>query len=171
MTTTTKTETHLYTTRIDIPEGTRTKTIQLLNGTLAAALDIWTQTKQAHWNVKGKDFYQLHLLFDDIAEVLYPHIDLIAERITSLGGVAHGTARNAASNSILPEYPNTEKMAEEDHINALADRLAAYAKHVREGAKKTDEWEEQDSNDLYIEISRAVDQKLWFLEAHLQRHR
>src|SRR5476651_619077 len=101
MTTTTKTETHLYTTRIDIPEGTRTKTIQLLNGTLAAALDIWSQTKQAHWNVKGKDFYQLHLLFDDIAEVLYPHIDLIAERITSLGGVAHGTARNSAKNSVL----------------------------------------------------------------------
>jgi starvation-inducible DNA-binding protein len=169
--TTKELSTHLYTTRIDIPETTRTKTIQLLNSTLAASLDIWTQTKQAHWNVKGKDFYQLHLLFDDIADVLYPHIDLIAERITALGGVAHGTARESAKHSLLQEYPDTEKMAEEDHINALADRLAAYAKHLRESAGKCSDWNEQDANDLYIEISREVDKKLWFLEAHLQRHR
>ena len=171
MTSTKELSTHLYTTRIDIPESTRVKTIELLNSTLAASLDIWSQTKQAHWNVKGKDFYQLHLLFDDIADVLYPHIDLIAERITSLGGVAHGTARNSAKNSPLTEYPDTEKMTEEDHLNALADRLAAYAKHVREAAGKASDWNEQDANDLYIEISREVDKKLWFVEAHLQRHR
>jgi starvation-inducible DNA-binding protein len=169
--TTAKQEIHLYTTRIDIAESTRTKTIELLNSTLAAALDIWTQSKQAHWNVKGKDFYQLHLLFDDIAGVLYEHIDLIAERITALGGVAHGTAREAAKNSFLQEYPNTEKMTEEDHLNALAERLAAYAKHLRDAGSKTSEWSEQDTNDLYIEVSREVDKKLWFVEAHLQRHR
>ncbi|HEY9680732.1 MAG TPA: DNA starvation/stationary phase protection protein Dps [Oculatellaceae cyanobacterium] len=163
--------THSYTTRIDIPENTRTQAIALLNTTLAASLDIWSQTKQAHWNVKGKDFYQLHLLFDDVADALYPHIDLIAERITALGGVAHGTVRNSAKNSLLQEYPDTEKMAEEDHLNALADRLAAYAKHVRESASKASDWNEQDTNDLYIEISREVDKKLWFIEAHLQRHR
>ena len=171
MTTSTKQATHLYTTRIDIPEGTRSKTIQLLNSTLAAALDIWSQTKQAHWNVKGNHFYQYHLLFDDVAGVLYEHIDLIAERITVLGGVAHGTARNSGANSFLPEYPNTEKMSEEDHINAVADRLAAYAKHLREGMSKADEWGDLDTNDLYVEISRAVDKKLWFVEAHVQHHR
>lgn len=171
MTSTKERATHLYTTRIDIPEATRTKTIQLLNSTLAASLDIWSQSKQAHWNVKGKDFYQLHLLFDDIASVLYEHIDTIAERITVLGGVAHGTARDSAKNSELPEYPDTEKMTEEDHLNALADRLAAYAKHLREGISKTSDWEEQDTSDLYTGISREVDKKLWFVEAHLQRHR
>jgi len=171
MTATKQLETHIYTTRIDIPEATRSKTIQLLNGTLAAALDIWSQVKQAHWNVKGKDFYQVHLLFDDVADALYEHIDTIAERITSLGGVAHGTARDAAANSFLPDYPDTEKMNEEAHINAVADRLAAYAKHIREGISKTAELNDQSTNDLYIEISREVDKKLWFVEAHLQRHR
>jgi starvation-inducible DNA-binding protein len=172
MTTTTKEQvTHLYTTRIDIPEATRSKVIQQLNTTLAASLDIWSQTKQAHWNVKGKDFYQLHLLFDDIAGVLYEHIDLIAERITALGGVAHGTARQSAKGSPLTEYPDTEKMSEDDHLNALADRLAAYAKHLREGIAKCDELDDQDSNDLYVQISREVDKKLWFVEAHMQRHR
>jgi starvation-inducible DNA-binding protein len=171
MSTTKEATTHLYTTRTDIPETTRVKTIQLLNGTLAAALDIWSQSKQAHWNVKGKDFYQLHLLFDDVASALYEHIDTIAERITSLGGVANGTARQSAKNSVLTEYPDTEKMTEEDHLNALADRLAMYAKHLREAMNKTSEWNEQDTNDLYVEVSREVDKKLWFLEAHLQRHR
>lgn len=162
-------QTHMYQTRNDIPEATRAKTADLLNGTLAAALDIWTQTKQAHWNVKGKDFYQLHLLFDDIAGVLYEHIDLIAERVTALGGVAHGTARQSAAKTFLPDYPDTENMNEEAHLNAVAERLAAYGKHLREGIAKTSEWNEQDSNDLYIEISREVDKKLWFVEAHLQR--
>jgi starvation-inducible DNA-binding protein len=170
MTTTKEQRTHMYTTRIDIPESLRAKTIELLNETLAASLDMWSQTKQAHWNVKGKNFYQVHLLFDDIAEVLYPHIDEIAERITALGGVAHGTVKDSAKNSILPEYPNTEKMNEEDHLIAIADRLAAYGKHVRQAVAKTSEWEEQDTNDLLIAISREVDKKLWFIEAHLQKH-
>lgn len=164
-------EAHLYTTRIDIPENVRAKVIQLLNSSLAATFDAWSQIKQAHWNVKGKDFYQLHLLFDDVAAVLYEPIDTIAERITALGGVAHGTARNAAAASILPEYPNTEKMKEEDHINAVADRLAAYGKHIREAIDKASDWNDQGTNDMYVQISREVDKKLWFIEAHLQHHR
>ncbi len=164
-----QTTAHLYTSRIDIPESTRAKVVELLNETLAACLDAWTQAKQAHWNVKGKDFYQLHLLFDDVAAALYEPIDTIAERITALGGIAHGTVRNSAENSLLPEYPNTEKMNEEDHLNALADRLAKFGKHVREGIAKSSEWNDQDTNDLYIEISREVDKKLWFIESHLQK--
>ena len=161
-------ETHLYKTRIDLPESARIKSIELMNQSLAASLDIWTQTKQAHWNVKGKDFYQLHLLFDDVAGVLYEHIDLIAERITTLGGIANGTARQSAAKSFLPEYPNTETMNEEAHINAVADRLAAYAKHLREAIDKADSWDDQDTNDMYVGISKEVDKKLWFVEAHLQ---
>jgi len=50
-----------------------------------------TQAKIAHWNVKGEDLYQLHLLFDSIAEHVEDAIDLIAERVTALGGRANGT--------------------------------------------------------------------------------
>jgi len=86
----------LYSTRIDIPEMLRTQVIELLNQTLASTLDLKTQVKQAHWNVKGKDFYQLHELFDEIAAEVEEFIDLVAERITALGGYALGTARIAA---------------------------------------------------------------------------
>lgn len=88
-----------FATRIDIPQSTRTECCQLLNTSLAATLDLWTQLKQAHWNVKGPNFYQLHLLFDALATSVYEYIDLIAERITALAGVANGTARQAAHES------------------------------------------------------------------------
>jgi starvation-inducible DNA-binding protein len=157
----------MYTTSIDIPETTRKVEIELLNKTLASTLDLWSQIKQAHWNVKGMNFYQLHILFDEIAKVVYEYIDMVAERVTALGGEAHGTVRHSANKSILPEYPALP-ISEKDHIIALAERLAAYGKHIREGIAKTNELNEPTTNDLYIEISREIDAKLWFIEAHLQ---
>ncbi len=154
-------------TRSDIPRTTRTACCQLLNISLAATLDLWTQLKQAHWNVKGQNFYQLHLLFDELATTTYEFIDEIAERITALAGFAQGTARQSAQNSFLPEYPSLP-ISEKEHIQAVAERLAAYVKHIREGIAKTDQLDDQATNDLYIEIARAIDQKLWFVEAHLQ---
>ncbi|AVH62597.1 DNA starvation/stationary phase protection protein Dps [Nostoc sp. 'Peltigera membranacea cyanobiont' N6] len=157
----------LYPTRIDIPAEARVQIVVLLNQTLAATSDLKTQAKQAHWNVKGTDFYQLHLLFDELAGELEAYIDLVAERITALGGYAFGTARAAASNSILPEYP-LDVLDGKDHVTALADRYALYAKHLRDAIAKTDELDDLDTADLYTEISRTIDKRLWFLEAHLQ---
>jgi starvation-inducible DNA-binding protein len=160
-------ESHLYPTRIDIPLEVRSQIISLLNQTLAATLDLKTQTKQAHWNVKGTDFYQLHELFDVIAGELEEYVDLVAERITTLGGYALGTARIAASNSILPEYP-LDILDGKEHITALADRFASYGKHLRAAIATTSELGDADTSDLYTEISRNIDKRLWFLEAHLQ---
>ena len=156
----------MYSTRIDLPSNVREEIIGTLNKTLAATLDLKTQTKQAHWNVKGMDFYQLHELFDEMAGELEEYVDMVAERITALGGTALGTARIAASDSILPEYP-LDAVTGADHVTALADRFAAYAKHVREAIDTTDDLGDADTADLYTEISRTIDKRLWFLEAHL----
>ncbi len=156
-----------YATRIDIPKKIRADIIILLNQSLATSLDLKTQIKQAHWNVKGSDFYSLHLLFDEIATEVEEFIDLIAERITTLGGYAMGTARIAAQQSELPEY-SFEAVNGTEHITALADRLAIYAKSLRQNIDRTDSLGDMDTNDLYVEISRAIDKRLWFLEAHLQ---
>ena len=156
----------LYPTRIDIAEEVRIKVIDLLNKTLAATLDLKTQTKQAHWNVKGTDFYQLHELFDEMAGELEEYVDMVAERVTALGGTALGTARMAASESILPEYP-LDAVGGMEHVTALAERYSAYGKHVREAIDTTDDLGDADTADLYTEISRTIDKRLWFLEAHL----
>ncbi len=156
----------MYPTRIDLAAEVREKTINILNQTLAATLDLKTQTKQAHWNVKGMDFYQLHELFDEIAGELEEYVDMVAERVTALGGTALGTARIAASESILPEY-NLDAVGGADHVTALADRFGTYAQHVREAIDSTEELGDADTADLYTEISRTIDKRLWFLEAHL----
>ncbi|NWF59027.1 MAG: DNA starvation/stationary phase protection protein Dps [Fischerella sp.] len=157
----------LYPSRIDIPADARTKIVELINQTLAATTDLKTQTKQAHWNVKGTDFYQLHELFDEIADELEEFIDMFAERITALGGYACGTVRMAAASSILPEYP-TDILDGMEHVTALAERFAPYAKHIRQAIDTTDNLGDADTADLYTEVSRTIDKRLWFLEAHLQ---
>ncbi len=161
-----KSNRRFYPTRIDLPQDVRSQVTEILNQTLAATLDLKTQTKQAHWNVKGMDFYQLHELFDEMAGELEEYVDMVAERVTALGGTAMGTARIAAAESILPEY-DLEAVTGEEHVTALAERFAAYAKHVRESIDATDDLGDADTADLYTEVSRTVDKRLWFLEAHL----
>jgi starvation-inducible DNA-binding protein len=159
--------TELHETRIDIAEGARGKLVDLLNRQLADTTDLFTQVKYAHWNVKGTDFIQLHLLFDDIATNLLGFSDLIAERATTLGGSAAGTARQAAAASTLPEYP-TDAVDGMDAVRALADRVAAYAASTRRAMDESDDLGDTSTNDLFTEVSRQVDKDLWFLEAHLQ---
>jgi starvation-inducible DNA-binding protein len=156
-----------HSTRIDLPLETRSQIVDLLNQTLADTLDLKTQVKQAHWNVKGMNFYQLHELFDAIATELEEYVDMVAERAITLGGVAFGTARVAAERSKLPEYP-LEIFDGKDHVEALATRLALYAKSVRQNIDAANSLEDADTADLYTEVSRAIDKRLWFLEAHLQ---
>lgn len=159
-------KTRFYPTRIDLPLETRTQVVEVLSQTLPTTLDLKTQVKQAHWNVKGLDFYQLHELFDAMAGELEEYVDMVAERITALGATAMGTARLAAKESILPEYPY-DIASGVDHITALAERYALYASHLRSAIDRTDDLGDADTADLYTEISRAIDKRLWFLEAHL----
>jgi starvation-inducible DNA-binding protein len=160
--------THLFSTHIDLPMESREQLITLLNEHLADTFDLMSQTKQAHWNVKGKDFYQLHLLFDEIAGELADFVDLLAERATSLGGYATGTVRMAAENSALPEYP-TDITEGTEHVKALVERFGLYGSRIRIAIDAAINLGDQSTGDLYIEISRTVDKRLWFLEAHIQR--
>ena len=158
----------LHPTKNDLSESIRQKSIDCLNTTLAGTLDLKTHAKHAHWNVKGKDFYQLHELFDQLATELEAYIDLIAERITALGGTALGTVRSAANVSLLPEYPLGISQGQ-DHLRALAERYAILGKQVRESIDAADEAGDAGTADLYTEVSRGLDQRLWFVEAHLEQ--
>ena len=118
--------------------------------------------------MKGSDFIQLHLLYDQIAESVIEFVDTIAERATTLGGLALGTARMAAEASTLDEYP-LDAVDGMETVSVVADRLAAYGAAVRKAIDAAiDEFDDQDTGDLFIEVSRAIDKHLWFVEAHLQ---
>ncbi len=156
-----------FRTRIDIPPEAREKLIGLLNQQLADTLDLLSQTKHAHWNVKGSQFIQLHELFDDLAANLNEHLDTIAERVTALGGTALGTVRMSAHISRLSEYP-VDAIDGLQHVQALSDRFAHYAKTTRAAIDAADELGDLATADLFTEVVRDIDKHLWFLEAHLQ---
>lgn len=156
-----------FETLIAIPARNREQIIAVLNARLADSLDLYSQAKFAHWNVKGKDFYQVHLLFDSIAEHVEEGVDLIAERITALGGIANGTLRQATEASSLSEY-DLSASGSMDHVAALARQLAAVANAAREAIDQTDELEDKGTSDLFTEIVRTLDKDLYFLEAHLR---
>jgi starvation-inducible DNA-binding protein len=156
-----------FTTSVDIPAQTRAKVNVVLNQHLADSFDLMSQVKQAHWNVKGSDFWQLHKLFDELAERAAGWVDEFAERVTALGGYATGTVRMAAASSTLPEFP-TEITESMDYVRALAERLAAFTNSAREAIDQIDELGDADTADLFTEVSRCADKYLYFLEAHLQ---
>jgi starvation-inducible DNA-binding protein len=157
----------MHTTKNDLPEATRTKIVKLLNERLADSIDLQTQLKQAHWNVKGPNFIALHELFDKINEEVEDYVDDLAERVVQLGGTAIGTARAVAKQSVLAEYP-LQIVTGHDHVEAVSTALAAFGKLARAGISQAAELNDADTSDLFTEISRGTDKWLWFVEAHLQ---
>ena len=154
------------TTRIDVKPKLRDSMNALLNQQLADTVDLYSQVKQAHWNVKGTHFIALHELFDKLAEDLEGPVDDIAERITALGGVARGTARIAAQDSRLAEFPHG-RVDGLDAVALLADRYAALGASTRAAIETAGKQGDADTSDLFTGISRGLDKALWFLEAHL----
>jgi starvation-inducible DNA-binding protein len=157
----------LYPTKNDLPEDDRREAIALLNQRLADCIDLQTQCKQAHWNVKGPTFIALHKLFDEINEDVEEYVDLLAERVVQLGGIAEGTVGIVAERSNLAGYPLTISTGAE-HVAALSDTLAAFGRTVRLGIEEMNDLKDADSADILTEISRGVDKWLWFVEAHQQ---
>jgi starvation-inducible DNA-binding protein len=159
--------TRLYRTRNDLPWAARAEISDLLNQRVADCIDLQTQCKQAHWNVKGPSFIALHKLFDEINEEVEEYVDLIAERIVQLGGVAEGTARTVAERSTLDVYPLVTSSGPE-HVEALSRAVAGFARTVRLGIEEMNELGDADSADILTQISRGIDKWLWFVEAHHQ---
>lgn len=156
-----------YRTSIDLDGETRAQIISLLNQQLADTFDLYSQTKQAHWNVKGSQFIALHELYDKLAGSLIDHVDTIAERATAIGGTANGTARQSAAASRVQEYPE-EATGSESSLKALVERYAAVAASTRAAIDESGRLGDADTADLFTEVSRDLDKSLWFLEAHLQ---
>jgi starvation-inducible DNA-binding protein len=160
----------MFDTRNDLPARVREQVVELLNARLADSIDLGAQSKHAHWNVKGPNFIALHELFDKVAENLEEQIDTIAERITALGGRAHGTIAAVSRSSTLKPYPEeiVEGLA---HVEALSGALADYGAKLRSAIEAADRLGDADTADLFTGISRETDKFLWLLEAHLHAKR
>ncbi len=160
-------KTKLTHTRNSIPEKTRIEVSALLQERLADSIDLMMQAKQAHWNVKGPNFIALHELFDKVYTDTGVYVDLIAERIVQLGGIAQGTIRAAAKTSGMPEY-SLEISSGHKHVAELAHAIAFYGETIREAITLSTELEDASTADILTQVSRGADTNLWFVEAHEQ---
>jgi starvation-inducible DNA-binding protein len=148
-----------------LSETIRGQSIELLNKHLAASIDLHAQVKQAHWNVRGPSFIAVHELFDKVSEQVEVYSDMMAERAGGLGGTAHGTIQVAAARSFLVPYPHGIADAA-NHLFAVAAMLAAFGQSARTAISEAEKFGDTDTSDLFTEISRGIDQQLWFVEAH-----
>jgi starvation-inducible DNA-binding protein len=154
-------------TRNSLPEKTRREIAALLQERLTDSIDLMMQAKQAHWNVKGPNFIALHELFDKVFTDTVVYVDVIAERIVQLGGIAEGTARVAAKGSSLPEYP-LDAASGKKHVAALAHAIAFYGELIRKAIVLCSDLKDADTADIFTQVSRGADSNLWFVEAHEQ---
>jgi starvation-inducible DNA-binding protein len=157
----------MYPNRVALSDEIKKQVVEVMQQRLAEATDMYSQAKFAHWNVKGDNFYQLHLVFDHVAKVIGKQIDPIAERLTQLGGVANGTIRQAAITSKIPEYP-VETINGMDHVRALADALGHYCQELREASDKIDDIGDKPTSDFFNQLIVDAEEQLYFLESHLE---
>ncbi|MDT0575910.1 DNA starvation/stationary phase protection protein Dps [Croceicoccus sp. F390] len=148
-----------------LEEKAREKSIELLNARLLDCIDLTLAVKQAHWTIKGSSFIGLHELLDAIAERMRERSDTIAERSIILGGHTGGTAQGVTKGSQLEAYPQ-DITYQKDHVEALTKRFIAFGKNLRQSFEQADEAGDDDTADLFTEISRGIDKDAWFIGAH-----
>ena len=152
-------------TENDLADNTKKSSIALLNARVAEAIDLALVTKQAHWNMRGRQFIAVHEMMDGFRAQIDGHVDTMAERVVQLGGVALGTVQEVGKASQLSPYPtNIHKITE--HLEALITRYGAVANNIRQAIDEADEAGDAGTADILTQVSRDLDKALWFLEAH-----
>jgi starvation-inducible DNA-binding protein len=157
----------LRTLPIGLPDKAKTSSCEVLNEILSDSMVLYALYKKHHWLVAGPTFYQLHLLFDKHAEEQAEIIDLLAERVQSLGGIAVGDPRHAAELTTIPRPPDG---AEE--VAVMIDRtLRAHEtiiEKVRAGIATTEKSEDWGTNDVLMsDVLRRHELQVWFLSEHV----
>ena len=149
-----------------LSDKARRKVGEGLNNVLADGLDLHSQIKVAHWNIKGPHFAALHPLFETFAVALAGFTDEVAERAVTLGGMAFGTSRHVAKHSRLDEYPQ-ETTKDLDHVQLLAERFDIFLDSLREARALATKHEDDDTVDLLTSIIEAFEKNAWVLRATL----
>ena len=154
-----------FQSHVKLSDDAKTALVETLNDTLATTSDLRSQVKQAHWNIKGPQFFARHELFDALAARLTGHADSLAERAATLGGYAQGTIRLSAERSKLPEY-DLSAVDGRQHIQVLVERFADHAAFLRDAIGTAEVEADPVTEDLLTEVLRSAELDLWFLESH-----
>ncbi|HWG77746.1 MAG TPA: DNA starvation/stationary phase protection protein [Steroidobacteraceae bacterium] len=152
---------------IGLSHDARLYSSERLNQILADTQILHALYKKHHWLMRGATFNQLHLLLDKHAQEQLQLVDMIAERVQTLGGVAVGDPRHVAEITRLPRPPNgCEEVPAmlsrllEAHELILSDAHDAASRIAAQGDDGT--------NDLIVsDVIRTGEKQAWFLAEHL----
>jgi starvation-inducible DNA-binding protein len=148
-----------------ITDETAEKMVDLLNSNLANLIDLSMDSKQCHWNLQGTGFIGVHQLLDDTYERLTEAYDTVAERIVILGGKANGISKRVVEDSVLETYP-TDITEVDQHVRELTNRYKTIAEELRKAIDSAGEAGDEDTADLFTEVSRIIDKDAWFIGAN-----
>jgi starvation-inducible DNA-binding protein len=134
-----------------------------LQKVLVDLIELHLQGKQAHWNVVGKNFRDLHLQLDEIIDAAREFSDTVAERLRALHAVPDGRSDTVSATTTLPEYPNGEVDTAET-VDLITVRLEAVVGTMREVHDDVDE-ADPTSADLLHAIIERLEQYAWMVSA------
>ena len=157
----------MYRSPSHLSESARQSIVDQLNARLADGLDLHSQIKVAHWNIKGPQFAALHPLFETFALALANFNDSIAERAVTLGGKAYGTVRHVAKASRISDYPQ-ETTRDLEHVRLLAERFESYLAELRASRTVAESQADTDTVDLFTTVVTEFEKSAWFLRASLE---
>lgn len=143
------------------------KSVKALNQVLADTICIRDMYKKHHWQVVGHTFYQLHLLFDKHYEEQNELIDILAERVQRLGGIALAMGADVAEETKIERPPRGREEAPVQ-ISRLLEAHEIILKECRQFAKDADENGDDGTNDVLVsDVIRTNERHVWFISEHL----
>lgn len=152
---------------IGLDEKVRQQMVETLNQVLADTITLRDLYKKSHWQVSGPTFYQLHLLFDKHFEEQAELVDLLAERIQTLGGVSVAMAHDVAELTKL-ERPPRGREEVPVQISRLLQAHEFVILETRKAAKKADDAGDDGTNDVLVSnVLRTNELQVWFVSEHL----
>ena len=149
---------------LQFSDSQKEASFQTLNKYLVDFSNLSLVTKQAHWNLQGKNFISVHEMLDDFYEMFQKYVDIFAERLIQINFPAIATAEHLARNSSFQEYPS-EISSSEEHLYSLLERYSQTANALRSDIDKAQA--DAATIDYYTQALEELDKAVWFIEAHL----
>jgi starvation-inducible DNA-binding protein len=134
-----------------------------LQDTLVELTDLHLRAKQAHWNVVGRHFRQVHLHLDELTEEMRGAADQVAERAVSIGYPVDGRPSTVAKATPLPEFP-AGQVVDDEVVALITEALADVCGSVRQRVEHTEELDPV-TQDLLIEVLQTLEKQHWMFAA------
>lgn len=157
---------HTRATKNTLPSTARQTAIEALDTIVACTMDLSLAARQAHWNVRGREFSPLHDLFGRLSEELNKHTDVLAERSAALGGIPRCTAQSLFTATKLKPYPSFGFDGAE-HVEELAKRMAGLGAELRQAILTIERQGDPVTTHHLTDVAAAVDHQLWLLESQI----